>query len=79
MSYESKIRIEVTNDVHRALRELKQGGETFNDVLRRLLELDTVDKQKDLDAKLDAQAIRLKEQFEAPFDDPITYPYGKPD
>ena len=39
MSYESKIRIEVTNDVHRALRELKQGGETFNQVLRRLLEL----------------------------------------
>ena len=39
MSYESKIRIEVTNDVHQALRELKQGGESFNDVLRRLLEL----------------------------------------
>lgn len=38
MSYESKIRIEVTNDVHRALRELKQGGETFNEVIARLIE-----------------------------------------
>lgn len=39
MSYESKIRIEVTNDVHRALRELKERGESFNDVLRRVLAL----------------------------------------
>lgn len=39
MSYESKVRIEVTNDVHRALRELKVGGESFNEVLRRVLEL----------------------------------------
>lgn len=39
MSYESKIRIEVTNDVHRALRELKERGESFNDVLRRVLSL----------------------------------------
>lgn len=79
MSYESKVRIEVTNDVHQALRELKIGGESFNAVLRRVLELDTVEKQKALDAKLEAQAIRLKEQFEFPFDDPIKYPYGKPD
>lgn len=39
MSYESKVRIEVTNDVHRALRELKERGESFNDVLRRVLSL----------------------------------------
>lgn len=39
MSYESKVRIEVTNDVHRALRELKERGESFNDVLRRVLNL----------------------------------------
>lgn len=39
MSYESKVRIEVTNDVHRALRELKERGESFNDVLRRVLGL----------------------------------------
>lgn len=37
MSYETKVRIEVTNDVHRALRELKERGESFNDVLRRVL------------------------------------------
>lgn len=41
MSYETKIRIEVTNDVHRALRELKERGESFNGVLRRLLELES--------------------------------------
>lgn len=39
MSYETKVRIEVTNDVHRALRELKERGESFNDVLRRVLAL----------------------------------------
>ena len=39
MSYESKVRIEVTNDVHRALRELKERGESFNDVLRRVLHI----------------------------------------
>ena len=37
MSYETKVRIEVTNDVHRALRELKERGESFNDVLRRIV------------------------------------------
>lgn len=37
MSYESKVRIEVTNDVHSALRELKERGESFNDVLRRIV------------------------------------------
>ena len=39
MSYETKGRIEVANDVHRAVRELKERGESFNDVLRRVLEL----------------------------------------
>lgn len=39
MSYETKIRIEVTNDVHRKLRELKERGDSFNDVLRRVLAL----------------------------------------
>ena len=39
MSYETKVRIEVTNDVHRALRELKERGESFDDVLRRVLSL----------------------------------------
>ena len=39
MSYETKVRVEVTNDVHRALRELKERGESFNDVLRRVLAL----------------------------------------
>lgn len=41
MSYDSGVRIKlsVDNDVHRALRNLKGRGESFNDVLRRLLEL----------------------------------------
>lgn len=37
MSYESKIRVEVSTEVHTALRELKQRGESFNDVLKRVL------------------------------------------
>lgn len=41
MSYDSGVRIKlsVDNDVHTALRNLKGRGESFNDVLRRLLEL----------------------------------------
>lgn len=41
MSYDSGVRVKlgVDNDVHRALRNLKGRGESFNDVLRRLLEL----------------------------------------
>lgn len=44
MSYEAKVRIEVTNDVHQALRELKQGGESFNEVLRRLVHKEPKDE-----------------------------------
>ena len=37
----SRIKIQVDSEVHRALRELKGRGETFNDVIKALLERDT--------------------------------------
>lgn len=38
MSYSPKVKVEVQREVHEALRELKQRGESFNDVIARLLE-----------------------------------------
>lgn len=37
MTYEPKIKIDVTRDVHEHLRGLKKKGDSFNDVLRREL------------------------------------------
>lgn len=37
-TYSPKVKVEVQREVHEALRELKQRGESFNDVIARLLE-----------------------------------------
>ena len=36
-TYSPKVKVEVQREVHEALRELKQRGESFNDVIARLL------------------------------------------
>lgn len=36
----SRIKIQVDSEVHRALRELKGRGETFNDVIKALVQRD---------------------------------------
>lgn len=42
MSYVVTIKVDVDNEAHSKLRELKERGDTFNDVIRRLLELPPV-------------------------------------
>lgn len=37
-TYSPKVKVEVQREVYEALRELKQRGESFNDVIARLLE-----------------------------------------
>ena len=37
-TYSPRVKVEVQREVHEALRELKQRGESFNDVIARLLE-----------------------------------------
>lgn len=37
-TYSPKVKLEVQREVHEALRALKQRGESFNDVIARLLE-----------------------------------------
>lgn len=39
MSYEMKAKIEVSSSTHQKLRELKERGETFEDVIKKLLAL----------------------------------------
>lgn len=36
--YSPRVKVEVQREVHEALRDLKQRGESFNDVIARLLE-----------------------------------------
>lgn len=38
MSYELTIKVGIRPEVHQALRDKKQRGESFNDVIKRLLE-----------------------------------------
>lgn len=46
MSYITKVKIEVTNEVHGKLRDLKGRGETFNEVIARLIEESTKEPSK---------------------------------
>ena len=39
MSYNPKTKIEVSSSTHQELRELKERGETFEDVINKLLAL----------------------------------------
>lgn len=38
-TYSPRVKVEVQREVHEALRELKQRGESFNDVIARLIEV----------------------------------------
>lgn len=51
MTYEPKIKIDVTRDVHEHLRGLKKKGDSFNDVLRRELLEERCEKCKEFTAQ----------------------------
>ena len=59
MSYTTRVKIEVSNEVHSTLRMLKERGDSFNDVLERILSIGAVEDTEGTEEVLEVGQIEL--------------------